>query len=135
MLQNNREEKVDGDIDKMRLAINYHRSSTVSKKGSSYYPVSFWMLTFFLNMKFSKNRFKIPERFWFSKFAMRFKYLHVYKFPRPFRFTLTSENQWSSLYKTLGKFQSDQFRALSLKHQVEVLQNKRYTLLGQSMPG
>lgn len=41
MLQNNREEKVDGDIDKMRLAINYHRSSIVSKKGSSYYPVSF----------------------------------------------------------------------------------------------
>ena len=32
MLQNNKE-KVDGDIDKMRLAINYHRSLIVSKKG------------------------------------------------------------------------------------------------------
>lgn len=41
MLQTNREEKVDGDIDKMRLAINYQRSLIVSKKGSSYYPVSF----------------------------------------------------------------------------------------------
>ena len=70
------------------------------------------MLTFFLNTKFSKNIFKISERFWFNKSAMRFKYLYVYKFPRPFRFTQTSENQRSSLYKNLGKFKSDQFRAL-----------------------
>ena len=71
----------------------------------------------FKNKKLSKHIFKIPEKFWFSKSVVRFSYLYVYKFPRPFtdRFTLTidiTENQWSHLYKTQGKFKSYHFRAL-----------------------